>query len=659
MDSKDILKVEVNLADRECVISDSNGTVLLRKPLGEETYSKVKVMEKLRDLKKVMTYTPEAKVPNADMTVYEALKEFDSAHKTNYSREYLKIVIDKIPYIAPGKDEPILEKILRKFTGRKLESEDSYLQRARGIKAEDLSKLGLSIKYSDVEAIRVSSELSSAEKDVAIAIVKRQERHNGIKTGELVKLAEFGDDTPDMEAVKAMLEAEVQEEQAAEAPVTPTPEQQAVPEQPVGVVAEPETSGRPTEEPKVELVAPKVDKQQSKDTPKRELKAPKPKNKKKKIDGIRESREAYRQRLQAGKTKKADRPEGAQAPVRETKNERKTRLAREAEAQRKAASAKKAIAANQAPEQRSETSKDYIVKPEAPSKEKMSVRFTRRLRSAADSIRNKVYKPHKKAINIFGAVALAGLMLLAGIKGYQYFNSNDSSDKVAETTSLVQMAEVPEKQGSEVVVEQADESGAAGGHKDNTVDKTTIEPGVEDSSLRATRLDISTKNVPSSKIKTEDAQTTVTASQATVNNQKGTISVESGMYFASPDGTGSHGSFENYQGCKKEMNIIGLATNEGYTKVGTALIEQDEEGNKTRYIQIKTESGDIIVDADNVELAESIVRQNYPDAQYMAIHFEAEHENGERTTLGWVRADISERNLNNTRSQVEHEELER
>ena len=43
----------------------------------------------------------------------------------------------------------------------------------------------------------------------------------------------------------------------------------------------------------------------------------------------------------------------------------------------------------------------------------------------------------------------------------------------------------------------------------------------------------------------------------------------------------------------------------------------------------------------------------------MAIHFEAEHENGERTTLGWVRADISERNLNNTRSQVEHEELER
>ena len=39
VDNKDMLKVEVNLAGRVCVISDSNGTVLLRKPITEAMYS--------------------------------------------------------------------------------------------------------------------------------------------------------------------------------------------------------------------------------------------------------------------------------------------------------------------------------------------------------------------------------------------------------------------------------------------------------------------------------------------------------------------------------------------------------------------------------------------------------------------------------------------
>lgn len=624
MNSKNELKVAVNFADRVCTISDTNGTVLLSTPIKKEDYNKASIVERLGKLRDVMVYSPEAKLPNADLIVYEALKEYDDTNKTNYSREYLKIVIDKIQYQSPDRDEPMLEKILRQITGRRLESEANYLERARKIKSEQLSEHGLSITYSDIETIQESSELGSAEKSVAIAIVKRQQGHNGIETGKLDKVPL------------------IQEEVKAEPPVQPKVEEQPIViEQPV----QPEKPVKSEKTDKPEQTGKAKEEQKAK--PKTEPKAPKPKNKKKKIEGIKANREAYRQRLQAGNPKKYVKQEGASAQKRETKQERKARLAREAMQQRRAENAQKASKAKQTPTQqpKSNSSKKPVVKSVKAGKEPIQVRFTRKLKNAADSIRNKIHKPRKELLNICGCVAIAGLVLLAGIKGYQHLNSDNSSNMISETMSAVQIVdEVGENQDNEQTIEPSVESGSE-----------------VDTSINIPSVSIVEDEDPSgsSDTRTDDEQTIVTDSQATLDNQIGNIMVDEGKYFSSPDGTGNYGYFENYQDCKKEMTIIGLATDSGYTKIGSKLEVKDEEGNVQRYIQIKTSDGDVIVDANDIELAESIIRQNYPNANYMAVHFEAEHEDGERTTLGWVRSDISEKSVDNTRTQTQMEDLER
>lgn len=680
MDNKDMLKVEVNLAGRVCVISDSNGTVLLRKPITEAMYSKVGIVESLGKIKEIMVYAPKDKLPNADMTVYEALKELDDANKTNYGKAYLRTVIDRIEYRAPEKDEPVLEKILRKFTGRRLESEASYLKRASESKAEKLSEIGLSIVYSDVSEIENSSELSSKEKSVAIKVVNRQTSHNGVRTVSLAKLEELsGDVVPEVseeELQRNREEAEKAEEaRKAEEAKRAADEARKATEVTVPVAPAQE----PKVEPKPEPVAPKDDK--PKDEPKREQKAPKAKNKKRKIEGIKAGREEYRQRLQAGNPKKADRPEGAPAPKRETKAERKARLAREAAEQRKASAGKKPVSKadkpNEAPAQSSKTKPTPKTKVE-PSKlrnikqvkvqiEDLKVRFTRKLKDASDSIRNKVYKPHKKGLRIAGVVTLASLLLFAGIKTYSHFNDMEVRGQIADTTSLVQMLE-GEKELEEIdkIVKSSTELSAKAdevspkGEASMVATQTEATGVLQDKQIQdqtGVKAPEATKPEEQGQVEAEEPSSNYLSSYTGETK----INLESDIYYEAPNGTGSSGNFGNYTDCKKEMNIVGLQTKEGYRVIGNSLIVKDENGKETRYIQIKTEGreGDVVIEADKVDLAEFIVRQNYPDAQYMAIHFEAEHENKDRTTLGWVRVDFAEKDMDNTRNQVEHEELER
>lgn len=671
--SNKVLKVEVNLASRVCTISDSEGTVLLSKPIKKDGYNKASIVEKLGKVKEIMTYTPEAKLPNADMTVYEALKELDDINKTNYGKEYLKIVVDRIPYQSPGRDEPILEKMLRKITGRRLESEANYLQRAKEIKAEQFSKLGLSIAYNEIEQIENSSELSREEKSVAIAIINRQISHNGVKNENLTKTVEVvEDDIHEVSAeelqrmreeAKNIEEAEKARKEAEEAEKAKR-EQQPKPEEPKA------QEGHTDDDKGVDGEAGRADDKTPKgEAPKTGKSQPKAKNKKRKIEGIKAGREAYRQRLQAGKTKKSDRPEGAPAPKRETKNERKTRLAREADEQRKALARKKPVSqkskpkAEPTPKSEVEPNKKKEIRQVKVQLEDLKVRFTRKLKDASDSIRNKVYKPHRKGFKIAGVTALATLLLFAGVKTYNHFNDVEVKGQMADTTSLVQLLEgEKEIDIGDAIIKPTTELSASLEKESTSLAGIQTETNGGVQSVQ-TQVQAGTKTPEAVKPEEQGQIETGEPSSNYLSSYRGetTINLDSDRYYEAPNGTGDSGNFGNYKDCKKEMNKIGLQVQGEYTVIGTSLIVENEDGTVERYIQIKTEGGegDLVIEADKVDLAEFIVRQNYPDAQYMAIHFEAEHENKDRTTLGWVRVDFAEKDLDNTRNQVEHEELER
>lgn len=681
--SNKVLKVEVNLASRVCTISDSEGTVLLSKPIKKDGYNKASIVEKLGKVKEIMTYTPEAKLPNADMTVYEALKELDDINKTNYGKEYLKIVVDRIPYQSPGRDEPILEKMFRKITGRRLESEASYLQRAREIKAEQFSKLGLSIAYNKIEQIENSSELSREEKSVAIAIINRQISHNGVKNEDLTKTVEVVED--DIHEVSAEELQRMREEAEREAEAKRVAEEAKKTEEAEKARKEAEEAEKAKIEQQPKPEEPKVQEEHTDDdnkgsggaedkTPKGEApkagkSQPKAKNKKRKIEGIKAGREAYRQRLQAGKTKKSDRPEGAPAPKRETKNERKARLAREADEQRKASAGKKPVSqkskpkAEPTPKSEVEPNKKKEIRQVKVQLEDLKVRFTRKLKDASDSIRNKVYKPHRKGFKIAGVTALATLLLFAGVKTYNHFNDVEVKGQMADTTSLVQLLEgEKEIDIGDAIIKPATELSASLEKESTSLAGTQTETNGGVQGVQ-TQIQAGTKTPEAVKPEEQGQVETGEPSSNYLSSYRGetTINFDSDRYYEAPNGTGDSGNFGNYKDCKKEMNKIGLQVQGEYKVIGTSLIVENEDGKVERYIQIKTEGGegDLVIEADKVDLAEFIVRQNYPDAQYMAIHFEAEHENKDRTTLGWVRVDFAEKDLDNTRNQVEHEELER
>lgn len=681
--SNKVLKVEVNLASRVCTISDSEGTVLLSKPIKKDGYNKASIVEKLGKVKEIMTYTPEAKLPNADMTVYEALKELDDINKTNYGKEYLKIVVDRIPYQSPGRDEPILEKMLRKITGRRLESEASYLQRAREIKAEQFSKLGLSIAYNEIEQIENSTELSREEKSVAIAIINRQISHNGVKNEDLTKTVEVVED--DIHEVSAEELQRMREEAEREAEAKRVAEEAKKTEEAEKARKEAEEAEKAKIEQQPKPEEPKVQEEHTDDdnkgsggaedkTPKGEApkagkSQPKAKNKKRKIEGIKAGREAYRQRLQAGKTKKTDRPEGAPAPKRETKNERKARLAREADEQRKASAGKKPVSqkskpkAEPTPKSEVEPNKKKEIRQVKVQLEDLKVRFTRKLKDASDSIRNKVYKPHRKGFKIAGVTALATLLLFAGVKTYNHFNDVEVKGQMADTTSLVQLLEgEKEIDIGDAIIKPTTELSASLEKESTSLAGTQTETNGGVQGVQ-TQIQAGTKTPEAVKPEEQGQVETGEPSSNYLSSYRGetTINLDSDRYYEAPNGTGDYGNFGNYKDCKKEMNKIGLHVKGEYTVIGTPLIVENEDGTVERYIQIKTEGGegDLVIEADKVDLAEFIVRQNYPDAQYMAIHFEAEHENKDRTTLGWVKVDFAEKDLDNTRNQVEHEELER
>lgn len=230
-------------------------------------------------------------------------------------------------------------------------------------------------------------------------------------------------------------------------------------------------------------------------------------------------------------------------------------------------------------------------------KKEAVIKFTRQLKNAQDSIRNKVHIPKLTGPQRAIAGTVAALVLAGGIGlGVAATQANaDASTRipVEPTVPVVETFESTRPELSEIEqVVYRDNLG----HKEN----------MGESTIGETQNNAGTAQEKSA----EDIQREYLSSIRVGSNMK----IDSGKYFASPDGTGNFGYFENYQDGVKEITIIGITTNEGYK----------------------------VIKDSNVNLYE--LKQQYPDAKF-SYHFVFRHSDGRTTTLGWLTENSMEQNI--------------
>lgn len=230
-------------------------------------------------------------------------------------------------------------------------------------------------------------------------------------------------------------------------------------------------------------------------------------------------------------------------------------------------------------------------------KKEAVVRFTRTLRNAQDSIKNKVHvpkltRPQKTIAGTVAAIALVGAIGL-GVAATQANADASARVPVTPTAPTVEAMQSARPELGDTVNKFVDVDNL--GHKTNA----NI---VQEAGQKA-------PEEPEEKSQ-EEQQKEYLSSIKVGSNMK----IESGKYFASPDGTGNFGNFENYTDGVKELTIIDVITREGV----------------------------IVVKDPNVSLYE--LKQQYPDAKF-SYHFVFRHSDGRTTTLGWLTENSMEQNI--------------
>lgn len=230
-------------------------------------------------------------------------------------------------------------------------------------------------------------------------------------------------------------------------------------------------------------------------------------------------------------------------------------------------------------------------------KKEAVVKFTRTLRNAQDSIRNKVHVPkltgpQRTIVGAVAAVALVGAIGL-GIAATQTNADASARTPVTPTAPIVETMESAKPELKDIVDKFVD--------IDDLGDKINAN-GVQETGEK-------TPEVKPEKSK-EEQQKEYLSSIKVGSNMK----IESGKYFASPDGTGNFGHFENYTDGVKEITIIDVITRDGV----------------------------IVVKDPNVSLYE--LKQQYPEAKF-SYHFVFRHSDGRTTTLGWLTENSMEQNI--------------
>ena len=253
-------------------------------------------------------------------------------------------------------------------------------------------------------------------------------------------------------------------------------------------------------------------------------------------------------------------------------------------------------------------------------------RFTRKVKDVTDSIRNKKYvsiiKEHKRTINGVALAAVVTLGIGAGI--VHYMNNNSASIEVPSTSASESVK--PSDEGTktpESTIVIGDKEVDIGDVSTPETQKPTVSEGTKPGT------NTNQVNQGSAVNKGENEESNSNKSEETVNNSAEkdsrveylssikvgtTMHIESGKYFEAPDGTGNYGYFENHQNGKKEITIIGVATNEGYIAVKDGSISLYE------------------------------LKQQYPEAKF-SYHFVNRNDDGTTTVLGWLTENSFEKDI--------------
>ncbi len=308
-----------------------------------------------------------------------------------------------------------------------------------------------------------------------------------------------------------------------------------------------------------------------------------------------------------------------------------------------------------------DTTNPQTIAVEAPKEEGIVHRYTRKLKNKADSIKNRIamskdrFKRAAAVVAAGAAIVVAGILIIPKavatiplvpeqaseitIQAYDGIEqvsakelevdaeapivkiSGDTVELERDVSSYIRNIELTST--GNVTEKESLSSGVP-----QTVQKIeqetleTSQPEVEEKSEQEREEDSSQKDREESQEdgKGEDLQEESGSSKEDIDENDSysyldsikigsRMKIDSGRYFANPDGTGNSGKFENHAGEAKILTIIGIATDDGY-------------------IPITNDSGDVTL----LEL-----KQQYPNAKF-SYHFE--DENGH--VLGWLTSESFE-----------------
>ena len=370
----------------------------------------------------------------------------------------------------------------------------------------------------------------------------------------------------------------------------------------------------------------------------------------------------YQSRIAAKADRKAKAEEARIAKAKreeeEAKKAEEARIAREAEEAKKAKEAaeraeQERIKAEEEARIAAEVQKtmDEIMsrcgvrigrKPKAknPDQEKWVHKFTRKLKSKADSIKNKVYEHKERAKKIVIASAV-GAVCLAAVIGIGLSHRNNQAEVVSPSPSYSASVEdntnSTPPSGSDVII---DEDTSKPGTEN--VGGSTIEEGVAGDTTEVGSGTVVDNNSPSTSVgnpgdveKPGDIENSGDVERPVDETEKdniddflssvrvgATINVETGRYYEAPDGTGRSGSFESFNDAVKRIEIIDVHTNEGI----------------------------IVIRDGDISLAE--LKQQYPNAKF-SYHIVAELPDGTTRTLGWMTNNSFENTIEQNMQEVD------
>lgn len=234
---------------------------------------------------------------------------------------------------------------------------------------------------------------------------------------------------------------------------------------------------------------------------------------------------------------------------------------------------------------------------------KKKTKFTRKLKTKDNSVKNKTYKGIENRKKIFIAGAM-GVCFLACVGSSVTLATNilgGSYDKI-ETQSQI---------GQDVESLNADENIKIVFEGDTVklVKEDEEKPVIE---INIDENDSTNKSIgESSDVKivgmdTEEETEAKDAKEEYLNSVRvgSKMNIDNGKFFENPDGTGKYGSFESHAGEVKSISIIGIQTKEGYISI--------------------TDDSESLLDLKN----------KYPNAKFsFHVKDDAGHE------LGWVTKD--------------------